>query len=813
MLTTAKTFFARNWLLLLILLFALTLRLIYYMGVVRGDDYTYANYAYQLSKGGFDQSLLELVQTAPLAGIDRPGLYGPVAIFFQIFGQSEFVATLFPLLGSLVTIIFIYKIALLLNDRKAAHVAVFLWAVFPLDIFMATQLDPEGLLAMTSSGVILCLLLAYSTPRRNLRLFYYLLGIFFALWALLIKQSVTPIIFVVIVLLAVRFWPAIISRGKHYLASAPKGRANFLLASGVIFFLAGIVFLANQPWPSTINRLELTAYDIAPTWVLGRQNPVQMADLDGGYWTTSGRIFTPPAQAEPLKQAIGGERFKLFDAYFPIFLISAAYAVIQHRKSFYVPLIWFSVLFFYLEWGSFPRTFSLAGLFTHLPITHWIAPDNFLYLCVPMVLVISFYISAGLKERFVGMAIVAGIALVLAFALFLETTQYQEVTLSYVKLCLALVLTCAMISPFVLKNLKTSRGWITPFVFLVPFIGIASLLPSSHYHVWDFHKEQDRRENLLKVNSYLMDQPKLPIYAGSGPTGWLDLYSGFKYGFDFMNEGYGFPETRMTDDLNMIEQMGGYFLSEGCVRPISDLGSWPIAEFGDSATTECISLVRHLPPDQAREELSKAKQAYLNLESEEALNTYLIAAANAEDFGQFVNALSLIVTYFPENTPIVQASGILEAYSHRLSDSERKDILLTYSGEGKGSWEFALQLTPSLIEENNEDALMVKIKGITKDTQSIYLTVNLKPKTAYILEIDLRATAPFDLVRFPNQDIPDSYLNSWNRDLNWTDYQIVFVTPNWTSDQNDVLMELARVYDSGRIWFRTVNIIELRADD
>src|SRR3990172_8390955 len=154
-------FLTNNWLIIAIICLAAFLRLFYYMGVVRGDDFSYAYYAHKFVQGEFPLS--------DLPGVKRPGLYMLVGFLFWLFGEGEFVATLFPLLASLATVFFIYKIAYLLSGKNAAIVSAFLWTVFSLDIFMATQLDPESPLTMATTGSVYFLLAAGRTENVKRR--------------------------------------------------------------------------------------------------------------------------------------------------------------------------------------------------------------------------------------------------------------------------------------------------------------------------------------------------------------------------------------------------------------------------------------------------------------------------------------------------------------------------------------------------------------------------------------------------------------------------------------------------------------------
>jgi hypothetical protein len=206
--------------------------------------------------------------------------------------------------------------------------------------------------------------------------------------------------------------------------------------------------------------------------------------------------------------------------------------------------------------------------------------------------------------------------------------------------------------------------------------------------------------------------------------------------------------------------------------------------------------------------MAEAKRKALNLLTSDAIRSYISAAANTRLFFEFVDALSLMVTYHPEDAPITQASGILQ--THRLVSINRiSRNLVSLFGQEEGAWIFGPELTPDHIEVDGEPVLAVEINRKTDEIQPISLEWNLKPKTAYILEVELKSFAPYDLLRFPGYTIPDSFADSWNRDLEWTAHSIAFVTPDWPEAEKQVTIELARVYDRGSLWFRALDLKEV----
>lgn len=794
--TKLLAFFERHWLILLVIAFALFLRLFYYMGVMRGDDFRYAFYAYKFFHGGLDLS-------ANFPGLNRPGLYVPAGVFLLVLGNSEFVATLYPLLASLISIVLVYKILLLIANRDAALIGAFLWSVFPLAIFMATQLDPEGPLVMTTLSSVYFLLKATRADRLRLAVAYYLLCLFFLAWAFLTKLSVVPILFALLLVLALHYFPSLSNKIR---ASKYSRHIVFITALCVTGFLlsAGLVSLSRQPLSISLNNMELTSYDVVPAWFLGRGNPLHQTDL-GGNWASQ-RDFTvdPPAQPSILTNT--STRVTVFDPFAIFFLVATAHAMINRDRRFYVPLIWFAALLFYLEWGPFPRHFRFPQIFTYTPLTHWVSEDNFLYIAAPMVMVISIYLSKLLKKATTYSVAIAVISVVVA-ALFLESADTRQLTLHLLSAAVVLVPVCAFLSIWFLSSADGKMS--ANFGRLVlPVIGVAALLPSSHYHVWDFYKESELRQNLRAVVAFIDQDSDLPIFRGA-QSARLDFYSGFRYGFPWLRERLPYPETRMISTNRDLEALGGYVLKMGCANPIETIADWPVEQFGDPNSDLCLSLSKRLPIGIVETELLDARERALELHDAESLRAYLDVAAQANDYDEFARALILFTTYYPYQQLIHQASRIVEEAADALPGLVNQDLLAPIIGDEEIDWELSPMLMAEVVEQDGEVALELRLSEPTEEIQTVAFGLQLKPGTVYLLDVEVKTSAPIDLVRFPDWNIPDSYMDHWDRSLQWEDHSIVFVTPHWGSEEKLVKLELVRTFGDGLIWFRKLNLTEV----
>ena len=799
---------SENQYLLLILGSAIILRLIFFMGVLRGDAVNYMYQGYLLYRNGLG-GYAEV--TRHIIGSNRPGLYIPVALLFAVFGVSEFTAILFPLVASVFTCFFLYRFARALGGNKAGLLAAFLWAVFPLDVFMATQLDPEAPLAMTTAGAIYFLVSGSSKVSRVQKLTLFLLSGAFILWAFSIKASSMPIIFVAAAWLCYKYWPSQTIWSSLFKRINPHVRnIAVVFGLGILVVLIGL-FLAIQPWPLVINSAELSAYDIAPAWILGRENTVQMDDLGGRYSSITRNLYNPPAQTKALTEYPLNHRFSALDAYVPLFLIAAITIIFLRKRNYYFPLLWFGILFFYLEWGVYPSRLRFPEFFYYFPISHWISLDNLLYLCVPMVLVFALYISDNIEKQRIGSVILLAVAATLTGVFFLKIPLTREIALNYIDLAQTLILILVAFAAFISVDSRSTKLRNLVFPVLVIIVGMATLKPSQHYHVFDFYKEQERRANLMALNDFLEDQPEYPIYALRGPIALLDAYSGFKYGYSTRTRDYRNPGSRLKRDWEVIQEDGGYSINFGCQEPAVSYDNWPFAEFGNPNSAECISLYRYLP-ELGIGEVASARNLALTEFTSIAFDQYIAVSANTKQLPAFIEAISLMTTHFPEDTPIVEASGIVRTYGGELETNREVDLLGAYSDE-EAKWEFGGLLKPRVQSLDGQDVLRIRIDGATQLVQPISLRVTLKSNTAYILNLEILSTAAFDLVRFPEDNIPDSYLDSWNRDLSWRQYSIVFVTPVFKDEQKDVLVELARIYDKGEIQFREIGLMEVVPND
>jgi 4-amino-4-deoxy-L-arabinose transferase-like glycosyltransferase len=118
--------------LVLLLLFALALRIIFFFGISPSDPFTYSSTAWDILQGQWNPAFFYEQTT-------RWGVLFPLAASYKLFGVNEASSMLWPLLTSLGTVAVAYGLARHLKDERAAVSAGIIVATFPLEIMYASQ--------------------------------------------------------------------------------------------------------------------------------------------------------------------------------------------------------------------------------------------------------------------------------------------------------------------------------------------------------------------------------------------------------------------------------------------------------------------------------------------------------------------------------------------------------------------------------------------------------------------------------------------------------------------------------------------------
>jgi 4-amino-4-deoxy-L-arabinose transferase-like glycosyltransferase len=348
-------------LLLFALAAALLVRLQLFTGMVRGDDVHYAFAAYELSQGRTHFEVWE-------EGTARVGLYAPAALSYRLFGVSEASTVLFPLLTSLGTVALVYALGALFGGPAAGALGALLWAAFPLDVFLATDLLPDGPMTFFCTAAVYCSLRARRAEGRRGAARWLARSGLALLWALSIKPTAAATLFFLLAYwLIPPLWP---------LFAAGWGNRAWRRAGILAALLAGAVFVFLQ-YDFFILKLARTATDLGDLLLLGRTN-----QPTGGQYLTSTRVFF---------------------IFGPLMLVSLAAALRAEQQATLPLAAWAGFGLLYYEWG----TFGMNPLHYN-PLQDWVDGRNTLYLFPPLAALAGIYLGRFIPKR--RLALVGGMA-------------------------------------------------------------------------------------------------------------------------------------------------------------------------------------------------------------------------------------------------------------------------------------------------------------------------------------------------------------------------------------------------------------------
>jgi 4-amino-4-deoxy-L-arabinose transferase-like glycosyltransferase len=138
-----------------LILGAFLVRVFFFNGGIRGSDaYQYSLYAHQVETGQY-----RVDQINYHVGF-RYMVIMPTALSYSLFGANDLSASIFPLLSSLLNILLVFFIGEKIFDGRIALIGGVLLIFYPLDVMLASCLGPDSFVAVLSSLVVLCYLVA-----------------------------------------------------------------------------------------------------------------------------------------------------------------------------------------------------------------------------------------------------------------------------------------------------------------------------------------------------------------------------------------------------------------------------------------------------------------------------------------------------------------------------------------------------------------------------------------------------------------------------------------------------------------------------
>lgn len=306
--------------LVLIILFSIILKLIFFIGIHCVDDFGYTSSAYIFSKG-------DLVPHHILAA--RVMHTYPTAASFYLFGVNESSAVLWPFLCSIGLIILAFLLGKLLFNPKVGLFASFLISIFPLDVFSSTRPMPDipvAFFAVLSVFIFLYADLSCQNPKKK-RLLFVISGLVIGL-AYLVKVTGVLVIIFPLVYSLIRM----IKKKEivwDYLL-VPLGLLSLIFVESIIYSLLGKEFmfrysLLSFTYDNEGNYPGLQSLKIYPDTLLNK-TPVLLA----GYFY-----------------------FLVFGSFLiMVFLMLSRFKFRYTYRNFWIPALWFIAVLLYMQYGT-----------------------------------------------------------------------------------------------------------------------------------------------------------------------------------------------------------------------------------------------------------------------------------------------------------------------------------------------------------------------------------------------------------------------------------------------------------------------------
>ena len=330
-------------LLILILVFALALRLIFFSGIDSSDSLGYTQFANMLAKG-------ESLKDVEYFGL-RTGILFPVSVLYSTFGVNEITSNIVILLISLASIVLIYNFGKLLFNEKAGLLSAFLLSFFPFDVVYSTKLMTD-------------------LPAA----FFVALSVYFFLKSEKINKIISSSIYLIF---------SGLSLGIAYLTK----ELSILIG---LFFLVYIIYNKKFKWKylfMTFGFLIIISFELMYFFIIA-QDPLLRYHVTSSEVTT---IFTSTNNygRGSLPLSLFHYPFIIFTdvllgLFYPFIFIAIFFCILNKRKNTYNLLFWFVALLLYISFGS-------VSLTSYIPIP---AAARFLSIITfPGILLLAYFLT------------------------------------------------------------------------------------------------------------------------------------------------------------------------------------------------------------------------------------------------------------------------------------------------------------------------------------------------------------------------------------------------------------------------------------
>ncbi len=295
--------------LLVILVFASCVRGVFFTGITNIDSLAYAENAYRIVQGTFEVS--DSVHKL------RLGLILPTAGVYWVLGINEFTSVLYPFLCSLGSIILIFYLGqLLFKDSASSLICAILLAIFPMDVFFASQLMTEIPLSFLMALSVYFFLKGEGTTNRQGAKWYYILSGLIAGFAYMTKIFA---VFLVFFFLAYILYRRKLSTAYLWIALGgccvliPEMGFYYAQTGDPFFRFSAILFSPGKGFDPNPGKMYLNFLFLYPY-----------------YWFVS---------------------LYHFGVFYYFILFAFLYSLWNKVRETYVPILWATALFLYLQFG------------------------------------------------------------------------------------------------------------------------------------------------------------------------------------------------------------------------------------------------------------------------------------------------------------------------------------------------------------------------------------------------------------------------------------------------------------------------------
>ncbi|MCD6367490.1 MAG: glycosyltransferase family 39 protein [Candidatus Aenigmarchaeota archaeon] len=309
--------------LVLILIFALSIRLYFFVGIGFNDDSYYLEFASHMYK---DE---KFVPPSSVSWGTRIGVYYPVVLFWKLFGINELSTSMYFILSSLGSIVVIYFMGKELFDPSAGLIAAFLLSIFPMNIVYASQVGPDIPFQFFSATTILLLIKSEKYQRY---IYPFLSGLFLGL-AYLVKSTAVLLLPIFLFLILIFF-----------LSSGSKFRKHFTKRRIFTYFL---IFLG---FSLVFSVYVLHLYTLSGQWFYGEK--VRSYSFTHDKNSNSDFMWYPNVMFNHQESYFKWiHDVPMFGFFYYFVVLASAYLLYERDLNSIFLFLWFIFLFSFFEYG------------------------------------------------------------------------------------------------------------------------------------------------------------------------------------------------------------------------------------------------------------------------------------------------------------------------------------------------------------------------------------------------------------------------------------------------------------------------------